>query len=236
MSDEVAPRVADRREFLKKTAIVGAAAWTAPAVLSLPGGRAWAAQYPVCNCDADGFALEVIIPSLGIDLTFGQATSCTLPVGPITGGPVTVTAEVLCATASSSVDGSCNADSGVVQTLSIVVANNPPALPPLLSIDATVLTSQASASCSPCATVGDSSIASLTINNIAVNVNSLTCNNDVLGLGIVVFDEQTCSGDTLSVNALHVGFPSIASPSVVEVIVAHSQAGATNCPCTACSA
>jgi len=233
MGKELEHTGSSRRDFLKKSAVVGAAAWSVPAIVSLPGGRAWAAQYPVCNCDADAFALSVSI--LGATpLVFGQPPGCVLPLGPISAANVTVTAEVLCGNVSSSVDGSCSADSGVVQTLTIVVADTNPLLPPLLTVDAKVLNSQVSASCNPCATTGDSSITQLKINNIAVNVNSLTCNNNVLSLGIVKFDEQTCSGDTLSVNALHVGFPSIASPSIVDVIVAHSEAGATNCGCTPC--
>jgi hypothetical protein len=203
-------------------------------VTSLPGGRAWAQQYPVCNCNADAFALSVSILG-GAPIVLGAATSCVLGPLPIVVPPVTVNAAIVCATASSTVDGACSADSGIVSTLSVVVANSNPLLPPLLSVVASVLTSQVTANCSPCATVGDSNIASLTINSIGVNVNSLTCNNDVLGLGIVKFDEQTCSGDTLGVNALHVGFPSIVSPTIVDVIVAHSEAGATGCGCTPCA-
>jgi hypothetical protein len=39
------PRMS-RRRFLAKSAATGAVAWATPVIVSLPGGRAWAHQYP----------------------------------------------------------------------------------------------------------------------------------------------------------------------------------------------
>jgi hypothetical protein len=226
-------RVSDtsRRDFLKKSVAVGAAVWAAPTVMSLPAGRAWAQQYPVCNCSADAYGLFVSV--LGQEVgTFGQATSCLLPAGPVgIAETALVTANLVCGSASSSVDGSCNAAAGLVSSVDIVIG---PSLAPTLRVQASVLTSQASASCPPCSTQGTSSVATLTVSGslvggtISLNAVS-TCNLDVGGLGLVIVNEQTCDADTLSVNALHVTVAGIA-----EVIVGHAEAGATGCGCVPC--
>lgn len=46
------------------------------------------------------------------------------------------------------------------------------------------------------------------MNDSNVDVSGLTCNNDVLGDGQVIFNEQSCdpATGTLSVNALHIKF------------------------------
>jgi len=226
-------QAASRRDFLKKSVVVGAAVWTVPAVTSLPGGRAWAAEYPVCNCDASAFALSVAVLG-GSPIIFGAPPGCVLPVGPIVVPPVTVTASIVCGNASSSVDGACSANAGIVQSLNVTVAGSTPVSPPLLTVDAHVLTSQVNADCTNCSLSGSAQLADLKINNTVVNPNLLTCGEDVLNLHLVKFDEEICSGDTLNVNALHIGFPSLANPSIVNIIVAHSAAGASGCGCTAC--
>lgn len=206
--------------------MAGGLVWAAPAVLTVARGEAQQASPPppTCACTSSAYGLRVIIPPLGIDLTLGTP-SCLADTGTIgLAGTATVAATVVCAS-SGEADGTCRAAASIA-TLNIVVG---PAFLPTLRVAATVLTSNASASCDPCGTTGDSGIASLTIDGIAVNVNSLTC-NDLLNLGLVIFNEQRCVGDTLNVNALHVNVPGI-----IEVIVAHSEAGATDCPCTACA-
>ena len=60
-----------RRDFLKKSLVAGAVVWGAPAVTSLPGGRAWAQTYGQCLCNGDAYGLRVIIPGIGFDQTFG---------------------------------------------------------------------------------------------------------------------------------------------------------------------
>jgi len=220
--DEVGERSDSRRDFLKKSVVVGAAVWTAPAVLSLPGGKAWAQQYPVCNCNADAYGLRVIIPLLSFDQTFGVG-GCIADTGSL-GSPTiaTVRAKVVCGEASSSVDGVCSADANVDKVL-ITVGN-----PATLRIAATVLQTSAGAACGTCNTTGNFSIVNLQVNGTTINVGGV-CNFHPLGLTAVTINEQTCNGDTLSVNAIHVNVP-----GVIEVIVSHSEAGATGCPCTTC--
>jgi hypothetical protein len=52
----------------------------------------------------------------------------------------------------------------------------------------------------------------------------------------IVVNEQCCSGDTMTVNALHILVgSSVPLVGGTEIIVAHSVAGATGCGCTACA-
>lgn len=212
-----------RREFLKKSAAAGAAAWSAPAILSLPAGRAWAQQYGGCPCSASAFGLRVVIPAGSVDETFGVG-GCVAMVAEGAPGTATVAASAVCSSADS--DGSddlCAAEASV-GGLNVVVGDP---LAPDLVVVASVLASSARASCEECGTAGGSSIASLIVDGEDVDVT--LCDFSVGGF--VVVNEQTCGGDgTLSVNALH-----ITVPGVVEVIVAHSEAGAQSCPCAACA-
>ncbi|MGH9179078.1 MAG: choice-of-anchor P family protein [Acidimicrobiales bacterium] len=215
------PAGTDRRRFLRTGAAAGGLVWAAPAVLSVASATAQTSPPPpVCVCTADAFGLRVVIPPLGVDQTLG-VDGCVADVALGVAGTATVAATAVCGTQTG-----CRAEASVA-TLDVVVG---PVLVPTLRVRATVLTSQAAASCDPCGTTGDSNIASLVVNGIAVNVDSLTCNNDILNLGLVVFNEQTCTGERLMVNALHV-----LVPGVIEVIVAHTEAGATDCPCQACA-
>lgn len=215
-----------RRDVLKRGAAAGAVVWSAPAVLSLPVGRAWAQQYGGCPCTAGAFGLRVIIPALSIDETFGLG-GCEAAVAEGAPGTATVAATAVCSSVDSDgADDACAADASVAG-LNVVVGS--PAAPDL-AVVASVLTSSARASCEQCGTAGGSSIASLSVNNVSVGVAG-GCNFDVGGLGTVIVNEQTCGPDgTLSVNALH-----IIAPGGVEVIVAHSEAGAPSCPCAACA-
>ena len=235
MSDQDLEKVdSGRRDFLKKSIVAGAVVWGAPAVTSLPGGKAWAQSYNDCLCTADAYGLRVIIPIIGFDQTFGVDGSLVnvSPIAiPVVGGSVAATA--VTGTDSSSAGGACAANASIA-TLNLQVG---PTLAPILTVGAAVITSQASATCPTptCATSGSSLIANLTVNGIVINATS-ACNNDVLNLGLVVINEQTCDAEgNLTVNAIHVTVPGI-----IEVIAAHSVAGAgspggSNCPCVACA-
>jgi len=226
MAEEIDVVTGDsRRDFLKKSIIVGAAVWTAPAVISLPGSRALAAS-PVCECSASGYALSVKLLTLA-PIVLGQSSVCVLGPLPI-GLPnvASVNASIIC----SSVVG-CQ-DTSDVASVDVTVGLD---AAPTLRINATVLESQATADCNACNTTGRSLIASLTVNNTNVTAASLTCNNDILAtlglgaLGSLIFDEEVCTGDSLSVNALH-----LTVPGIIDLVVAHSEASATGCPCIAC--
>lgn len=234
MSDQDLERAdSGRRDFLKKSIVAGAVVWGAPAVTSLPGGKAWAQSYNDCLCTADAYGLRVIIPIIGLDQTFGVDGSLVnvSPIAiPVVGGSVAATA--VTGTDSSSAGGAC-AGMASVATLNLQVG---PTLAPILTVTAAVITSQASATCPfPCGTAGSSSLANLVVNGININATS-QCNNDVLNLGLVILNQQTCDADgNLTVNAIH-----ITVPGIIEVIVSHSVAGAgspggSNCPCVACA-
>lgn len=248
MSDEieVLPNDASRRDFLKKSLVTGAVIWSAPVVTSMPGGRAWAQEYVACVCNSSAFGLRVIIPLLSFDQTFG-IDGCFADTG-VLGIPdtVTVSAQVICGSDASQ-DGDCSARADIT-LLDVIVGPVVPVTAPdgTLRVQAGVLHSEASATCDDCVSpVGDSTAASARVAGtavggpITVDVDT-ACNLDVLNLGIVKVNEQTCNPDgSLSVNALHVRFPATGDP-LVEVIAAHSQAGSvrsdgTVCPCVTCT-
>ncbi|MEX2556719.1 MAG: choice-of-anchor P family protein [Actinomycetota bacterium] len=235
MSDQDLEKVdSGRRDFLKKSIVAGAVVWGAPAVTSLPGGRAWAQTYGECSCNGDAYGLRLIIPALGLDQTLGVDGSLVnvSPIAiPVVGGSVAATA--VTGLDGSSVNGACFGRASVA-TLDLQVG---PALAPILTVAASIITADASASCPPCATSGQSSIANLVVNGITVNATS-ACNNDVLNLGLVVINQQSCDAEgNLTVNAIH-----ITVPGIIEVIVSHAVAGAgdgaaggSDCPCVACA-
>lgn len=96
-----------------------------------------------------------------------------------------------------------------------------------LTIRATVLTAEATASCDKCPTRGESSIATLSINGKKPDIDLRACNASVLGL--LTVNEQECKGDTITVRALHIDLG-----DVLEVIVSEAQAGGNDCPCETC--
>jgi hypothetical protein len=237
MSDEPREKTdSGRRDFLKKSLVTGAVVWGAPAVTSLPGGRAWAQTYEPCTCNADGYGLSLSLLG-GPPTIFGQngsVVNVNVPI-PVVGGSVVATA--VTGSATDSIDGAC---SGLGQIAAATVTVGP-SLAPQLVLSVTVLTATASANCQPCATTGSSTIATASASGSLVGGNidvlaDATCNTDVLGLGIIVVNEQSCDANpgTLSVNALHVTVP-----GVIDLILGHAEAGALGttdgCPCHECT-
>lgn len=231
VSDDLkAPEDQNRRDFLKKSLAAGAIVWTAPVVTSLPGGRAWAQTYHVCDCLADGFGLFISIPALGINTTLG-ADGCVADVNLGNNTLARVRATTVCAADFSTQQAGCSAEASIATLL----VNVGPSATPTLRVVANVLLTTASSACQTCGTTGGFSAASVTVSGslvggtISVPVG-VSCNTDVAGLGLVVVNEQFCTGTQLTVNAVHVTVPGI-----IEVIAAHSAAGATGCACAACS-
>jgi hypothetical protein len=227
MSDEdVAHR--SRRDFLKRSAVAGAVVWAAPAVTSIPAGRAWSQTYEEpCVCTASGFGLRIVVPLLGIDQTYdtGAADPPVLDVDtgvlnlPI--GTLRVQARVITANDGVPAEGGCHATASLAGLLIMGTA-----LPLLIRpIRAATLASEAHARCDDCNTGGASVIAGLQIGAATIPVG--VCNLGVAG--VVTVNEEFCADGMLNVNALHVNIP-----GVVEIIVAHTEAGATNCSCVAC--
>jgi len=225
VSDETENLPADRgrRDFLKKSLVAGAVLWAAPAVTTLPGGRSWAQTYGAqCTCNGSAYALSVSLLG-GPPTIFGQDGSVAT-VGPIpVPGGGNITATLLEADDTSTVNGTCDAHAEVA-SLRVTIGTGPTAL----KVVAKVLFSDAQAGCAPCGTVGASSIASLTVGTTTINVTG-ACNLDVLGLGLVFVNQQSCSGNTVAVNALRITVPGIA-----DIIVAHAEAGSSNCACATC--
>jgi hypothetical protein len=220
-----------RREFLKKSAVAGGLAWSMPAVASLPGGRAWAQTYPpACTCHASAFGMRIIIPPVGFDQTYDTGSADPPVLSVDTGsislgvlGTIRVQARVVTADEGVPPQGGCH---GVAALDFVRISGT--ALPlPVRPIQTAEIAAEAHASCDGCNTGGGSSVVGLLIGTPAVIIPIGVCNLNVAGL--VVVGEQFCTGDVLTVNALHVNIPGI-----IEVIVGHAEAGATDCPCTTC--
>lgn len=235
-----------RRTVLRRGAVVGGSLmWAAPAVQSisrsafaLDPGTPVEPPPPDDCCTADAFGLRVRIPLLGIDQTLGE-NGCVADPGPLTiGDPLTaaVTVRIVCGEATSPAGGPCTGTASIAE-LGIVVGDAP-LLPPTFSLNATVLGSEATANCDPCAVTGSSTIASLSVNGVNADVNDLlgNCNVDILALlglsvaGSVAFNRQQCVSDTLTVDALYVNVL-----DTIEVIAARSMAQADGCACQACT-
>ena len=226
------PVEGSRREFLKKSAVVGGLAWSAPAIASLPAGRAWAQTYPpVCTCTASAFGMRITIPPIGFDQTYDTGNADPPVVSVDTGsidlgvllGTIRVQANVVTAATGVPPQGGCH---GVAALDFLRISGT--ALPLIVRpIQTAEIAAEAHASCDGCNTGGGSSIAGLLIGTPPVIIPIGVCNLSVAGL--VVVGEQFCTDDVLTVNALHVNIPGI-----IEVIVGHAEAGATDCPCTTC--
>ena len=225
MSDEIEVVTTDtgRRDFLKKSLVAGAVLWGAPAVTSLPGGKAWAQSYgPQCACNGSAYALSVSLLG-GPPTVFGMDGSVAA-VGPIPiPGGGSISATLLEANDTSSINGVCDGHAELA-TIAVQVGTGPTAL----RVNAKTIFSDAQAGCAPCGTTAASSIASLRVNGINVNAFGV-CNLNVLGLGLVFVNQQSCSGNTLGVNALR-----ITVGTIVDIVVAHAEAGSTNCACATC--
>ena len=232
MSDKDIRSINDsRRDFLKKSAVVGGLAWSLPAVASLPGGRAWAQTYPpACTCATSAFGMRIVIPPLGFDQTYDTGTADPPVVSVDTGslslgllGTIRVQANLVTAATGVPPEGGCHA----IAALDFLRISGT-ALPLIVRpIQTAEIAAEAHASCDGCNTGGGSSIVGLLIGTPPVIIPIGVCNLSVAGL--VVVGEQFCTDDVLTVNALHVNIPGI-----IEVIVGHAEAGATDCPCTTC--
>lgn len=217
-----------RRTVLRRGAVVGGSlVWAAPAVQSI--SRAAFADHlgtphPDC-CTADAYGLRVVIPPLGIDQTFAPADGEVLDTGTVgAAGTATARAQVVRASAVEPEGGPC-VGTATIDQLDVVAG---PTATPTLTVSATTLFSRTTADCQACRTTGTSTIQTLVVNGITVDVTG-ACNLDVLGLGLVTVNRQRCVGDTLHVDALYINVPGL-----IEVTAAHSEATAPGCPCQAC--
>lgn len=229
MSDEELEKVdSGRRDFLKKSLAAGAVVWSAPAVTSLPGGRAWAQTYECptpagpCQAAATGLILTATAP-LNINLTLGEAPDpCVL--NPNLGF---LTAATICGEVDST---ACTAH-GFIENLVLTL--------PGLVVTAVVLDARASTSgdCPPCGTSGSATIVGVVINGTPITIPSDPCNDvlvNVPGVATVILNEQRCDGDTLTVNALHVRAVVPVIGTVIDLIAGQAIAGRTGCTCTTC--
>lgn len=217
----------NRRDLIRRGAVIGgAAAWTLPTVQTIGMRAAFAGTPQPDCCTADAYGLRVAIHPLGFDETFPAGQPCLADTGTLgAAGTATVEATIVCAGTTVEPNGPCVGKASIA-TLDVVVG---PTLLPTLTVSARTLTSETTADCAACHTTGTSTIQSLTVNGINVDVTA-ACNLDALGLGTVFVNRQECDGDTLNVDALHIHVPGI-----LTVTAAHSEASADGCPCQACS-
>jgi hypothetical protein len=235
-----------RRDFLKKSLVAGAAVWAAPAVASLPGGKAFAQQYAACTCAGNAYGLKVVLTGLvNVNQTYGVDGCVVGPISVINNATAAISASAVCGSDTSSQGGACGAQA-TIATLSVRLGPDPigPILPPFL-LNATVIESHASATCiGLCHTVGGSTIANLQIGGTLLGgslhtIATAGCNTNVLGLGIIKLNEQFCSGSTINVNAIHITL-NLAGILTADITVAHSDASASRtgqppCPCHICA-
>lgn len=232
----VATHDTGRRDFLKRSAAVGALAWSAPAITSLAAGRAWAQTYP-CDCRSASTGLIVRVPDLGTNMVIdnGVVDPCMneFHSGLLTvalGQTLQVDATTVCADDTrDATAGTCQGTASI-QTLDI----NGTLLGELAPIRATALTTVGNASCNP--TSAETTLASLSVAGNAVPIPN-PCNFDVLlslglgALGQLVIGRQVCgANNTLTAQAMYVNLLG----GVAEIIAAQSILSGGGA-CTACT-
>lgn len=223
-----------RRDFLKRSALTGAVAWSAPTVLSLPGGAAWAQAYPCCSADADG--LIVRVPDNGdivnVDLPGGpnEYVLDTGEGGIVLLGGLEIRVQVITARTDEQADG-CTA---VAEIANLSISGDP--LGNLDPIQLRVLTAEGSAPCPPCGvTTAETSIAQLTLGSLGTPPPLLdlsACNLTVDLSPIVKLDigKQVCEGNTLTASALEL----VLLDGLAEVIASRVTLTSDECPCDTC--
>ena len=214
-----------RRDFLRKSAVVGGVAWAAPAIATIaasPVGAQTLYACPACgHCAAEATGLRAA--GLAVGVASGSGCQCVLDANLGAGQLGSAAADVVCGKADSA---TCTA-SALVTGARIRVAQN-------AFLEASLLSS-----CVQCGT-GASQVLDLDLVTSTLGVETRTdvavtggCNERISLLGgtvVIVLNEQTCSNGTLTVNALRV------TALGIDVIAAQSRAGGANCPCTPCAA
>lgn len=224
-----------RRDFLKRSALTGAVAWSAPTVLSLPGGAAWAQTY-CCSAEADG--LIVRVPDNGdivnVDLPGGpnEYVLDTGEGGIVLLGGIEIRVQVITARTDEPQGGPCTA---VAEIANLSISGDP--LGNLDPIQLRVLTAEGSAPCPPCngGTTADTSILELTLGSLGTPPPLLdlsACNLTVDLSPIVKLDigKQVCEGNTLTASALEL----VLLDGLAEVIASRVRLTSRECPCETC--
>lgn len=213
-----------RRDFIKKSAMVGGVAWAAPTILSMSSAHAQTPLYQCCpNCQAAATGLRVNLPLID-PVSFGVATGPSQTCAVATTVGSVLAAGVACGSAN---DEQCTATGELVadpntagQPARLDVGN-------VVAITASVLRGQVR--CGPNGLEGSSTIVALTINGQPFTLSS-NCQSVVIIAGVTItVNEQTCSNGRLTVRALHVVAPLLG----IDVAVGEASAGAPGCRCQA---
>jgi hypothetical protein len=244
-----------RRRFLKKAAVVSGAAWAAPVLTAMPAAGAAAGSPRPCNCHASAYGIRIKIPILGIDQIVSPSPAvppggqnCLVTAFAFASGrfnvtfpplrpALTVSADVVCASADASCQGAAH-----VNNLDINFLSNNTNLVPSIHIHGTnnTLSTSAAVHCPDCHRENHFQLEHLTADikvgtlpTIHVNlIDHIPCNFNPLALvtpplpHILTLNERTCSSNRETVNALHLDVLGI-----VEVIVSHSVADSNVCDC-----
>ncbi len=194
------------------------------ALLGLPAG---ASANATNISTGKAFDLAVKTSLLGSLVTAGPV------VGPITSNTTTHNSQSAVNAATSVANAralSANVDTtNEAATSSAQVAGANTFIPGLPKVGADVITAQASATCrNHGTTTGSSAGGTITVNGKTYTVASPPNTTIPLGLivplGSITLNEQTRTGNSITVNAIH-----IRSLLGTEVIIASAQAGVSNC-------
>jgi hypothetical protein len=217
----------DRRRFLVGTAAATGAVWATPGITSLDRAFAAGSTTP-CTCEgATAYGLSIpALPVLGPQGPFPPAPGTTTEVCvPISiGTPIPLETGTACAKAlGCAADGSVNLTSGIT------------GLP--VTVSATTLKGAIAEAADCCSPALSSTIEDLVVNGISVNANAAP-NTDVTAavglppdLATVIINEQTCSGGTFTVNALHITLLSVLGALKFELIAGHAEVTVPGCTC-----
>lgn len=221
-----------RREFLKRSAVTGAVAWSAPTVLSMPGGAAWAQSY--C-CSAEAIGLQVRVTETGelinIDIPDGQECVVATGTNGIQVAGLNIEASLICERTDEPEGGPCTAEAEIADLrISDVNGENLLGGLGINPIHVEVLKSHGTAPCGPdCGSgvTGDSELLNLTLGNEVLQLDpNLTLDlGDILRLGI---GREECNGNELTVTALDLNLLGL-----VEVVASRVKVSSRECACHA---
>lgn len=209
-------RGSTRRDLLKKGAVAGAVAWTAPVLLSQ---TAHAAGSPPPRCVPSG-------QGTGFDSTG------LLDVGPLgqsSGAQSCVAGVNESGLTASAICGEYDAATDTARAHVVSLNLSAP-----VSISNLTVASSSTTACE-CTRAGGTTITSGSIGGTALPSPTVPPNTTLVPAAIpagiqVVLNEQTCEGDDFVVRAVHIfGTPVTGAP--VDIKIAESRSRATGCEC-----
>lgn len=217
----------NRRDFLKKSAMIGGAVWAAPAIATVSSALATGSGLcPSCVKSAYGLSASGLV-NISQQGVAGSGNECVANINQSNVlNTVSIVVQSVCGHTSST---SCEAQACVADVVITIGSGTSAAVLTVTSLQTCV---SEDASCNQCAAVNGL----VTLNGNTVGPGPFTCDQVLFpgnGLLTIIANQQVCNSDgTRTVNGLYIN----ALSSTETVILASATAGACRgCSCTTCA-